>query len=302
MAIQTKAVEQPIPKTKALKREFAKHLDGTIELNITVLADVVKKERAKVEKIFIESITIPGFRKGKAPKEIARKSLSEEKVREELLRNVVTDEYKKAIEKYKLQPILTPQIHIEAFEDGKELKFTAEVAEEPKVELGDYKKAIKEITAKSKIVTKKGNEPAGQSPLGGAQKPSIDDIITAGIAKAKISIPNVIIEREVNRLLSQMIDEIKMLGMTLESYLESKKITVEQLREDYRARAERDIKLEFFLRKVADENKITVTAEDITAAIAKIEDKNQQEEIKKNPYLVASIIRQQKTIDFLAQI
>ena len=293
MAIQTKAVEQPIPKTKALKREFAKHLDGTIELNITVPADVVKKERAKVEKIFLESITIPGFRKGKAPKEIARKSLSEEKVREELLRNVVTDEYKKAIEKYKLQPILTPQIHIEAFEEGKDLKFTAKVAEEPKVELGDYKKAIKQMSSKSKIVVEKGKEP---------QKPSIDDIITAGITKAKIIIPSVIIEREVNRLLSQMIDEIKMLGMTLESYLESKKITVEQLKDEYKNRAERDIKLEFFLRKVADEQNLIVTAEDITNAIAKIEDKTQQEEVKKNPYLVASIIRQQKTIDFLTQI
>lgn len=293
MAKQTKAVEQPVPKAKALKRELTKHLDGTIELNITVPADVVKKERAKVERIFLESITIPGFRKGKAPKEIARKSLSEEKVREELLRNVVTDEYKKAIEKYKLQPILTPQIHIEAFDEGEDLKFTAEVAEEPKVELGDYKEAIKQITSKSKIAVEKGKEP---------EKPSIDDIINAGIMKAKIIIPNIIVEREVNRLLSQMIDEIKMLGITLESYLESKKITVEQLKEEYKNRAERDIKLEFFLRKVADENKITVTADDITEAIAKIEDKTQQEEVKKNPYLVASIIRQQKTIDFLTQI
>jgi trigger factor len=281
------------PKAETLKREFAKHLDGTIELNIIVPVDIVKKERAKIEEFFIKNLAVPGFRKGKAPKEIARRNLNEEKIREELLRKVVTDEYKKAIEKHKIQPILTPQIHIEAFEDGKELKFTAQVAEEPKVELGDYKKAIKEITAKSKIVIKKGKEP---------EKLSIDDIITAGISTAKVRIPNIIVEREVSRLLSQMIDEIKMLGMTLESYLESKKITVEQLREDYKTRAERDIKLEFFLRKVADENKITVTAEDITAAIAKIEDKNQQEEIKKNPYLVASIIRQQKTIDFLTQI
>ena len=281
------------PKLETPKKELVRHPDGTIELNVTVSPETVKKERAKIEEFFIKNLTVSGFRKGMAPKEIARKNLNEEKVREELLRKVVTDEYKKAIEKHKIQPVITPQIHIEAFEDGQELKFTAEVAEEPKVELGDYKKAIKEILSKSKIVVEKGKEP---------QKLSVDDIITAGITKTKISIPNVIIEREVNRLLSQMIDEIRLLGMTLETYLESKKITVEALREEYKNRAERDIKLEFFLRKVADENKITVTAEDITAAIAKIEDKNQQEEMKKNPYLVASIIRQQKTIDFLTQI
>lgn len=281
------------PKKEAKREELVRMPDGTIELNVRVSPETIKKERVKIEEFFIKNLTVSGFRKGMAPKEIARKNLNEEKVREELLRKVVTDEYKKAIEKHKIQPVITPQIHIEAFEDGQELKFTAEVAEEPKVELGDYKKAIRQISSKSKIVVEKGKEP---------QKPSIDDIITAGITKAKISIPNVIIEREVNRLLSQMIDEIKMLGMTLESYLESKKITVEDLRAEYKVRAQRDIMLEFFLRKVADEEKITVTAEDITAAIAKIEDKNQQEEIKKNPYLVASIIRQQKTIDFLTKI
>lgn len=280
-------------KTEPKKEELVRMPDGTIELNITVPVEVVQKERVKIEKFFIENVTIPGFRKGKAPLEISRKNLNEEKIREELIREVITNEYKKAVEKYKLQPIITPQIHIEAFEPDKDLKFTAEVAEEPKVELGDYKKAIQQISSKSKIVVEKGKEP---------QKPSIDDIITAGITKAKIIIPNVIIEREVNRLLSQMIDEIKMLGMTLESYLESKKITVEDLRAEYKVRAQKDIILEFFLRKVADEEKITVTADDITEAIAKIEDKTQQEEVKRNPYLVASIIRQQKTIDFLTQI
>ncbi len=288
----TKTEEKKISQAQP-KEELVRHPDGTIELNITVPTEIVRKERSRVEKFFIENLTVPGFRKGKAPVEIARKNLSEEKVREEVLREVVTSEYKKAVEKHKIEPIITPHIHIEAYEEGKDLLFTAEVAEEPKVELGDYKKAIKDLTAKSKIVTKKDSEP---------KKPSIDDIITAGIKESKITIPNVIIEREVSRLLSQMIDEIKMLGMTLEAYLESKKITVEQLREEYKARAEQDIKLEFFLRKVAEEEKITVTAEDITAAIGKIEDKNQQEEVKKNPYLVASIIRQQKTLDFLTQI
>jgi len=288
----TKTEEKKISQAQP-KEELVRHSDGTIELNIIVPTEIVRKERSRVEKFFIENLTVPGFRKGKAPVEIARKNLSEEKVREEVLREVVTSEYKKAVEKHKIEPIITPHIHIEAYEEGKDLLFTAEVAEEPKVELGDYKKAIKDLTAKSKIVTKKDSEP---------KKPSIDDIITAGIKESKITIPNVIIEREVSRLLSQMIDEIKMLGMTLEAYLESKKITVEQLREEYKARAEQDIKLEFFLRKVADEEKITVTAEDITAAIGKIEDKNQQEEVKKNPYLVASIIRQQKTLDFLTQI
>jgi len=281
------------PKAVEPKKEIIRKEDGTVELNLVVPKETVKKERTRVEDALIERLSLPGFRKGKAPRELALKKLSEETIREELLRNVITDEYKKAVEKHKIQPIITPQIHIEAFDDESDLKFSAEVAEEPVVELGEYKKAIKDLTSKSKIITEKNKE---------MEKPSIDDVIMAGLSKVKVTIPNVIIEREVSRLLSQLIDEVSQLGMTIEQYIESKKITSEQLREEYKKRAERDIKLEFFLRKVADDEKITVTAEDIAASIAKIEDKAQQEEIKKNPYLVASIIRQQKTIDFLTQI
>ncbi len=275
------------------KKELIRKKDGTIELNITVSKDLVKKEYEKREDEFIKRVTVPGFRKGMAPKEVAKKNVSQEALKEEVLKELVTNAYKEAVEKHKLQPIITPQIHIEAYEFNHDLRFSAEVAEEPKVELREYKKAIQDLNAKGKIVTEKDKEP---------QKPSIDAVITAGLSQAKITIPNVIIEREVSRLLSQMIDEIKMLGMTLEQYLESKKITGEDMRKEYRNRAERDIKLEFFLRKVAEVEKITVNEEDIANAIGKIGDKEQQQEIMQNPYLVASIIRQQKTIDFLTQI
>jgi FKBP-type peptidyl-prolyl cis-trans isomerase (trigger factor) len=76
----------------------------------------------------------------------------------------------------------------------------------------------------------------------------------------------------------------------------------EKLREEYRTKAEQDLKLEFFLRKVADEEKITVEKEDIEKALASIENPTEREEIMKNPYLVASIIRQQKTISYLSSL
>jgi FKBP-type peptidyl-prolyl cis-trans isomerase (trigger factor) len=90
--------------------------------------------------------------------------------------------------------------------------------------------------------------------------------------------------------------------MTLDQYLSSKGITSEQIRANYEERAEQDLKLEFFLRKVAEEEKITVETKDIEEALGSIEDPKQQQEIAQNPYLVASIIRQQKTLDFLSKI
>jgi hypothetical protein len=60
--------------------------------------------------------------------------------------------------------------------------------------------------------------------------------------------------------------------------------------------------LEFILRKVADDEKITVEKEDLEKALAAITDEKERAQIAQNPYVVASIIRQQKTLDFLSKL
>jgi trigger factor len=111
-----------------------------------------------------------------------------------------------------------------------------------------------------------------------------------------------LIEQEANRLLSQLLDEIKRLGVSLDQYLASRGNTDKELRMEYEERAEKDLKLEFLLRRIADEEKITVEQQDIDKAVSEIKDEKQRKEVSSNPYLVAAIIRQQKTLDFLSKI
>ena len=93
-----------------------------------------------------------------------------------------------------------------------------------------------------------------------------------------------------------------MVRLSLEQYLSSKNIDADTLRAEYMKKAEQDLRLEFFLRKVGDEEKITVEKDDIEKALASIENPQERAEIMKNPYLVASIIRQQKTVTFLSSL
>ena len=116
----------------------------------------------------------------------------------------------------------------------------------------------------------------------------------------EIQIPRILIDQEANRLLSQLIDEIKRLGISLDQYLSSRGKTEVELRSEYEERAEKDLKLEFLLRKIADEEKITVEQKEIDEAVAAIKDEKQRKDIAQNPYLVASIIRQQKTLNYLS--
>lgn len=275
-----------------MKYEIAREKDSTIKFTITVPWSTAEKAREKVIDQLVKETTLPGFRKGAAPKNLALAKIPKEKINEETLKSVLPDSYIEAVKEEKILPIINPRIHVEAFEEGTDLVFIAETCEEPKVTVNAYKEEVKKITAKSKIVLPGKDE----------VKPNMNEIIEAVIKSAEITVSHILIEQEVNRLLAQHLDELKTLGLTLDQYLASRGKTAEQLRQDYDKKALDDIKLEFVLRKIADDEKITVDQKDIEEALATVKDPEQKKNLLGNPYFLTSILRQQKTLDFLSKI
>lgn len=287
-----KTVKPIAPKVP--KEGFVRKSDGTLEITIIIPWSEAKKAQDQIENDLLKHVKIAGFRPGQAPKNVAKAKLNPETIKEEVLKKVVGKSYNDALTKHNLNPIITPHVHIEVFTEGTDIVFTAETCEEPEIELMNYQEEIKKVTAKNKILVP-GKDPKPQGE-------SIDEILNVALKVAKITIPGILIENESSRLLTQLLEELKKLGLTLDQYLTSRNLEPEKLKEEYKAKAEQDLKLEFFLRKVADAEKITVEKEDIEKALATIENPTEREEIMKNPYLVASIIRQQKTVSFLSEL
>ncbi len=275
-----------------MKPEIKKQDDGTLVLKITVPHTEVEKARQKVKEELSKHISAPGFRKGQVPKKIAEEKLSKQVVQEETLKVVVPEAYNKTIKEEKLQPIVSPKLHIEIFEEGTDLVFEAVTALEPKVTLGDYKKAVKDVTAKSKII-KPGDDKNADN------KPKVEDVLEAALTGAKVTVAKILIEEETNRLLTQLVDELQRLGMNLDQYLSTRGQTAEEMRKGYEEKATKDLQLEFLLKAIADEEKIVVEEKDIQDALSKFQDPTNREEIAKNPYFLVALIRQQKTIDYL---
>lgn len=280
-----------------MKPEITKQDDGTLVLKITVPFAEVEKAREKIKAELIKNVSAPGFRKGQVPKKIAEEKLSKQVVQEETLKMVVPEAYNKAIQAEKLQPIISPKLHIEEFEEGTNLVFEAVTALEPEVKLGDYKKAVKAVTAKHKII-----KPGDPSTGSGQEKPNVDNVLEAALEGSTITVPKILIEEETNRLLSQLVEELQRLGMNLDQYLATRGQNAEEMRTGYEAKAERDLKLEFLLKKIADSENISVEKADIEEALSRFQDPKNREDIAKNPYFLAALIRQQKTIDFLMSI
>ena len=112
---------------------------GMAKLTITVTADFVAEAEYKVYKRQKNQISIPGFRKGKAPKKIIEKMYGEGVFLSDAINDVINETYPDAVKECGEEIVSNPKIDLSQAEPGKDLVYTAEVALKPEVKLGKYK-------------------------------------------------------------------------------------------------------------------------------------------------------------------
>jgi trigger factor len=87
-----------------------------------------------------KEVKVPGFRKGKVPRQLIDARIGPQVVREEALRDALPDFYRQALEAEAIDPIAPPDIEVVEFETGAPLVFEATVDVRPKFELPDLAK------------------------------------------------------------------------------------------------------------------------------------------------------------------
>ncbi len=85
------------------------------------------------------SISLPGFRKGKAPRNVIEKMYGKEVFYEEAANALISSSYEKAYDECEEEIVSSPSINVVQLEAGKPFIYTAEVALKPGVTLGQYK-------------------------------------------------------------------------------------------------------------------------------------------------------------------
>ena len=91
-----------------------------------------------ITKDYQKQAALPGFRPGKAPRDMVVKKYDEE-IKEEARRKLIGDSYRKAIEEQKLNVVGHPDIEEVQFGRGQALQFTATVETAPEFQLPEYK-------------------------------------------------------------------------------------------------------------------------------------------------------------------
>lgn len=107
----------------------------TVEVSAEDLEKAIEKAYQKQKK----KISIPGFRKGKVPRQIVEKMYGREVFYEDAANDLIPDAYDKALEECEEDIVSSPRIEVTQIEAGKPFVFTATVALKPEVKLGEYK-------------------------------------------------------------------------------------------------------------------------------------------------------------------
>jgi trigger factor len=99
----------------------------------------------------VNEVSVPGFRKGKAPRAVLVQHIGKQSLMEEALEHLIPQLYKQAIESQEIDPIARPEIEVTQTEP---LVFKAIVSLKPEVKLGDYRSIRMEPGPAIKIAKK----------------------------------------------------------------------------------------------------------------------------------------------------
>jgi len=278
-----------------------KQPDGTIELTITVPKKRVSEAYQKTLRQLAKDAEIKGFRKGKAPLKKVEETIGKTKIYEEVLKSLIPEVYVEAVKEQKVKPIINPQISVVSLEEGKDWQIKAITCELPELKLGDYKGEIKKALASEKIwVPGKDKEKKTEEK----ESEQLGKIFQILLKTIKIQIPELLIQEEVNRMLSRLVDQTGRLGLTVEQYLVSIGKTSDQIRQEYRQQAEESLKLELILSAIADEEKIQVDNSEIQKMIDAAPDEKTKKamEIPTQRAYLRQLLRKRKAIDILTKL
>lgn len=281
---------------------FSKLPKNTIEVTFLIPWAEIDALKKQVVKEAGKATEIKGFRKGKAPENLVAGSLNPKKVLELALEKIIPDYYRRAVEKFSLRPIISPKIELLSSEENKDWSFKFTTCEAPDIQLDDYKEKLKGA-GEAKIWTPGTGQNTKENTNDKEKKEEKLQKVFAWLDQnIKVEISDLLIEDEVNRKLSGLLAETQKLGLSIDQYLASSHKSVEEIKNEYRQQSEKNLKMEFILGKIAEEEKITVSPEEIEKTITEVKDEKEKKQLEEQKYLLAMLIRQQKTLDFLANL
>ena len=121
-----------------MERKVTKLEHCHTEVLVNVDKDLWKKAQDKAFKKLAANVTVPGFRKGKAPANMLKGRVDQMKVFNEAINDVLNPVYQEVLTEEKIEPMARPSFDVTKLSE-EELEVKVTLVTRPEVELGNYK-------------------------------------------------------------------------------------------------------------------------------------------------------------------
>ena len=122
-----------------MKTTLKKISDTRIEINVTLEKEDLKIAREKALERLSKEVKLEGFRKGKAPKELAEKAIPENELNQNALDIAVRTSVPRAFSENEKAPLVIPNVNVTKFVPNETAEYTATADILPEIKLGNYK-------------------------------------------------------------------------------------------------------------------------------------------------------------------
>ncbi len=124
-----------------------KQPENIVKVDIEVPAKDAVEYYNNAAKRIAQHINIPGFRKGKAPRNIVEQNIGEERIKHEALENALPKIFSEVIKENNFDVVTQPYVESYDYKIGEDLKITAKLELRPEVTLGQYKDLTVDVDA-----------------------------------------------------------------------------------------------------------------------------------------------------------
>lgn len=124
--------------------------ESRVEMSVVLPWEEWQGEIEHAKEGMAKSVKLPGFRPGKAPKNIVEQRFGKQAIMVEAAEHVVSHSYAKALEQEKVDAIGQPEVKLGKVEEGQEFTYSIVTAVMPEVKLGSWQGAVKKLNAEFK--------------------------------------------------------------------------------------------------------------------------------------------------------
>lgn len=147
---------------------------NTVEFTITVENEKFVEAVDAAFKKNVKKITVPGFRKGKAPRKLIEKTYGEGVFYEEAVDALLPDAYEAAVKELGIDPVDMPKVEVADIGKDKDLVIKGSVTVKPEVKLGKYK-GLKLEESDHTVSAKEVNEELARRQERNARQITVED-------------------------------------------------------------------------------------------------------------------------------